>query len=94
MTQRRRSSSKSFCKAADKQPNAAAFYCDCQFTGGRDDIEIAPSIEGESLGRVIQYVDNLSAAPVRGLIRKAAIRQAGLVRSDAPSAAGGNCLVS
>jgi glycosyltransferase involved in cell wall biosynthesis len=70
-------------RAADKEPNAAAAYCDCQFSGGRDDIEIAPSIEGDPRDRVFHYIEQLSsAAPVRGLIRTAAIRQAGLVRSD------------
>jgi hypothetical protein len=69
-------------KAAAKEPNAAALYCDGQFTGGRSDIEIAPSIEGEPLDRMFQYIQGLSAMPLRGLIRGAAIRQAGLVRSD------------
>ena len=73
-------------QAADKKPNAAAIYCDCQFSGDRDDIEIAPPIEGGTLDRILQYIERLpysySAAPVRGLIRRAAIRQAGLVRSD------------
>ena len=71
-------------RAAGMEPNAAAVYCDCQFSGGRDDIESAPSIEGESLHRMVRYMEHvpLSAAPVRGLIRRAAIRQAGLVRSD------------
>jgi hypothetical protein len=66
------------------EPNAAAVYCDCQFSGGRDDIESAPSIEGESLYRMVRYMEYVpsSAAPLRGLIRRAAIRQAGLVRSD------------
>ena len=69
-------------QAADKEPNAAAIYCDCQYSGGSNDIEIAPSIEGEPLDRMFQYIERLPAAPVRGLIRRAAIRQAGLVRSD------------
>ena len=69
--------------AADKEPNAAAVYCDCQFSGDLDGIEIAPSIEGEPQYRLLRYIEFLSsAAPVRGLIRRAAIRQAGLVRSD------------
>ena len=70
-------------QAADKEPNAATIYCDCQFIGS-DYIEIAPSIEGDILERMLQYIERVpsSAAPVRGLIRRAAIRQAGLVRSD------------
>jgi len=70
-------------QAADKDPRAAVVYCDCQFSGGRNDFDIAPSIEGESLHRMAQFIEGIqSAAPVRGLIRKAAIRQAGLMRSD------------
>ena len=69
-------------QAADKEPNAAAVYCDCQWTGGRTGFEIAPSIEGEPLDRMFQYIERQSAVPVRGLIRRTAIRQAGLVRSD------------
>ena len=72
-------------KTADKESHAAAIYCDCQFSGMSNSIEIARSIEGEPLDRMFQYIvrlPNTSAAPVRGLIRKAAIRQAGLVRSD------------
>jgi glycosyltransferase involved in cell wall biosynthesis len=69
-------------QAADEEENAAAIYCDCQFIG-RDHVEIAPSIEGETLYRMIQYIEQrVPAAPVRGLIRRAAIRQAGHVRSD------------
>jgi glycosyltransferase involved in cell wall biosynthesis len=72
-------------QAADKEPHAAAVMSDCQHaghTGASKGIEIAPSIEGECMGRMVQYIDRLSAAPVRGLIRRGALRQAGLVRSD------------
>ena len=68
-------------QAADNETNAAAVYCDCQFIG-RDDFQILHSIEGESLDRMLQYIERGSAVPVRGLIRRAAIQQAGLVRSD------------
>lgn len=69
-------------QAADSEPAAAIVYCDCQWTGGRSDIEIVPSNEGEPLARMLQYIEQIPAAPVRGLIRSAAIRQAGLVRHD------------
>ena len=73
-------------QVADKDPLAAAIYCDCQMTGGRNDIEIVPSIRGEPLDRVFQYITRLprigAPVPIRGLIRTAAIREAGLVRSD------------
>ena len=70
--------------AADHEPKAAAIYCDCKFSGSRNDLDIAPSIAGEPLDRMVQYLERgiSSAAPVRGVIRRAAIRQAGLVRSD------------
>ena len=69
-------------QAAESERGAAIVYCDCQWTGGRSDIEIAPSIEGEPLARMLQYIEQTPPAPVRGLIRRAAIRQAGLVRHD------------
>jgi glycosyltransferase involved in cell wall biosynthesis len=69
-------------KAADKAPNAAAIYCDCQYSGGRNDIEIAHSIEAEALERMLLYIAGITPVPVRGLIRTAAIRKAGLVRRD------------
>jgi hypothetical protein len=69
-------------QAADGEPNAAAVYCDCQYTGGRSDIEIAASIEAETLERMLLYIEGITAVPVRGLIRRAAIRQAGVVKSD------------
>ena len=69
-------------RTADKEPNAAAVYCDCQYHGISKAIEIAPSIEGEPLDRMLQYLERIQATPVRGLIRSAAIKQAGLVRSD------------
>ncbi len=73
-------------RVADKEPHAAALYCDCQMSGGRNDIEIVPSIKGEPLDRMFQYIARLPylgpPVPVRGLIRRAAIRQAGLVRPD------------
>jgi glycosyltransferase involved in cell wall biosynthesis len=71
-------------RAADKDPSAAAIYCDCQLRGRRNDIDLAASIVGESLDRMLQYLTRVpsSAAPVRGLIRRAAIQQASLVRSD------------
>ena len=47
-------------QAADKEPNAAAIYCDCQYTGGCNDIEIAPSIEGEPLDRMLQYIERVT----------------------------------
>jgi glycosyltransferase involved in cell wall biosynthesis len=69
-------------RAADRDPNAAAVYCDCQYTGGRNDIDIAHSIEAEVLERMLLYIEGITAVPLRGLIRRPAIRQAGLVKSD------------
>jgi hypothetical protein len=70
--------------AADREPSAAAIYCDCQYSGSRSDREIAPSVDGPSLDRMLECIEVewMRAVPVRGLIRCAAIRQAGLVRTD------------
>jgi hypothetical protein len=69
---------------ADQEPDAAAIYCDCQHenAGVITWTESAASIKGEPLDRVLQYIQQLSPPPLRGVIRSAAIRQAGLVRSD------------
>jgi hypothetical protein len=74
-------------RVADSEPNAAAVYCDCQMSGARNDTEIVPSIKAEQpLERIFEYIARLPhigpPVPLRGLIRSAAIRQAGLVRSD------------
>src|SRR5262245_1102324 len=69
-------------QAADKETNAAAVYCDCQWTGGNNGVEIAHSIEGKPLDRMLQYIERRPPTPLRGLIRRGAIEQAGLVRSD------------
>jgi hypothetical protein len=56
-------------------------------SGARNDAEIVPSIKAEQpLERIFEYIARLPhigpPVPLRGLIRSAAIRQAGLVRSD------------
>jgi hypothetical protein len=69
-------------QTADRSRNAAAIYCDCQYAGGRSHVEIASSITGDPLDRLLQYLDWQSAVPVRGLIRTTALPQAGLVRAN------------
>jgi GT2 family glycosyltransferase len=69
-------------RAADADPHAAAVYCDCQWEGGRHDVEIAPSIEGPAFERMLQFIEQIPPTAVRGLIRTSAIKQAGPVRSD------------
>jgi len=74
-------------RTADREPRAASIYCDCQLSGGRSDMELVPSIKSEQpLERIFDYIARLpdigTPVPLRGLIRSAAIRQAGLVRSD------------
>ena len=69
-------------EAADAAPRAAIVYADCQWTGGRSDVEIVESITGETLQRLLAYIELIPAAQVRGLIRRDAIAQAGLVRTD------------
>jgi glycosyltransferase involved in cell wall biosynthesis len=67
-------------RTADARPDAAAVYCDCQWIGGRNDLEIGPSIEGDVLSRLHQFIEQLQPVAIRGLIRRDAIQQAGLVR--------------
>jgi glycosyltransferase involved in cell wall biosynthesis len=69
-------------KAADARPDAAAIYTDCQWRGGRTDVESAPSIEGETLDRLRQHIEQKDPVAVRGLIRREAVEQAGLIRAD------------
>jgi hypothetical protein len=69
-------------RTADARPNAAAVYTDCQWTGGRSDIEVAPTIEGDTLQRLRQHIEQLHPVAVRGLIRREAVHEAGLLRSD------------
>ena len=71
--------------AADKDPHAADIYSDCQYFGLNNRVEITHSIEGEIPERMFEFIERLPRAqgpPVRGLIRSAATRQAGLVRTD------------
>jgi hypothetical protein len=81
-------------RVADKELHAAAIYSDCQMIGGRNDVESFPSITGETLDRMFQFVIRLPnlgpPVPIRGLMRRAAIRQAGLceVRRISCSVAG------
>jgi GT2 family glycosyltransferase len=67
-------------RTADARPDAAAVYCDCQWIGGRSDLEIGPSIEGDILARLHQFIGQLQPVAIRGLIRREAIQQAGPVR--------------
>jgi glycosyltransferase involved in cell wall biosynthesis len=74
-------------RVADGEPHAAAVYCDCKDVGGDAAVEIVHSIKREEpLDRLFEFIARLPnigpPVPLRGLIRSAAIRQAGLVRSD------------
>lgn len=69
-------------EVAHARPDAAIVYADCQWQGGRGDIEIAPSIEGDKLDRLRQFIEQKEPVAVRGLMRRAAVAQAGLVRGD------------
>ena len=67
---------------AGARPDAAAVYADCQWRGGRHDLETAPSIEGPTLERLRQFIVDKQPVAVRGLLRREAVAQAGLVRAD------------
>ncbi|MDN2582556.1 glycosyltransferase family 2 protein [Aquibium sp. ELW1220] len=67
---------------ADRHPEAAILYTDCRWHGGRDDLDAAPSIEGDTLSRLRRFIEEKRPEPVRGIIRAAAVAQAGPVRAD------------
>jgi glycosyltransferase involved in cell wall biosynthesis len=69
-------------KNSDARPDAAAVYTDCQWIGGRNDLEASPSIEGDALSRMGQFIEQLQPPAIRGLIRREAIEQAGLMRGN------------
>jgi glycosyltransferase involved in cell wall biosynthesis len=68
--------------AARERPDAAVVYADCQWHGGRTDLETAPSIEGDVLDRMRQHIEQKQPVAVRGLMRRGAVEQAGPVRGD------------
>ena len=67
---------------AAARPDAAIVYADCQWHGGRDDLESAPSIEGDVLSRMRQHIEQKQPVAVRGLMRRGAVEQAGPIRGD------------
>ncbi len=67
---------------AEKRPDAAIVYADCQWIGGRNHIEAAPELDGGVFPRMRRFIEEKQPAPVRGLMRKAAVAQAGMVRID------------
>ncbi len=67
---------------AEARPDAAGVYADCQWHGGRSDLETAPSIEGDVLDRMRQYIEQRQPVAVRGIFRREAIAQAGQIRAD------------
>ena len=69
-------------EAARARPDAAIVYADCQWTGGRTDLETAPSIEGDVLSRLRQHIEQKQPVAVRGLMRSEAVVQAGPIRGD------------
>jgi len=73
----------SLLEVADKRPNAATIYCDCEHTHGDHKwVGKTFSVMGDPFARMLQYIERIPDMPLRGLIRTAAIRQAGLVRAD------------
>ena len=68
--------------AADARPDAAGVYADCQWQGGRSDLETAPSIEGDVLQRMRQHIEQKEPVAVRGIFRREAVERAGPIRSD------------
>jgi hypothetical protein len=72
-------------KGADSDLRAAAVYCDCKYGGQSTGVEISRTINGQTIDRLYEFIERFPRAQgpaLRGLIRRPAIRQAGLVRSD------------
>lgn len=67
---------------AHRRPDAAIVYSDCHWIGGRQDVEFAPELDGDVIARMRRFIGEKQPAPVRGLIRRAALDQAGLIRID------------
>jgi glycosyltransferase involved in cell wall biosynthesis len=72
-------------KGANKDLHAAAIYCDCKYDGQSTGIEISRTINGQTIDRLYEFIERFPRAQgpaLRGLLRRPAVRQAGLVRSD------------
>ncbi len=67
---------------ARERPDAAIVYADCQFFGENAHLEATPSYDGDQLDRMREFIDRITPTPCRGLVRKEALLQAGLVRVD------------
>ena len=69
-------------EAANRRPDAAIVYADCQFFGEETRLEATPSIEGDTPSRLKQFIQYYAPTACRGIVRRDAIAQAGLVRVD------------
>ncbi|MEP2167995.1 MAG: glycosyltransferase [Nisaea sp.] len=67
---------------ADRRPDAAIVYADCQHIGEQSHIEEMPSVKGDTHERLRQFIELYRPTPCRGIIRREAIAQAGPVRVD------------
>ncbi len=69
--------------AAIRWPNASVCFAKVQLVGQLNQEEIAPSILGDPLTRMLKYLRRLDWVPLRGLIRRPALDQtAGLLLSE------------
>jgi glycosyltransferase involved in cell wall biosynthesis len=68
--------------AANRRPDAAIVYADCQFFGEDSRVEATPSIEGDTPSRLKQFIQHYAPTACRGIVRRDAVMQAGLVRVD------------
>jgi GT2 family glycosyltransferase len=72
---------------AERRPEVACAYAEVQWFGARSDRAIVPSVTGLALDRVRTQIETLSFLPFRGLVRRAALQEAGPLLAEAEEAA-------
>jgi len=72
---------------AERRPEVACAFAEVQWFGARSDRAIVPSVTGRALDRVRTQIETLSFLPFRGLVRRAALQEAGPLRIEAEEAA-------
>jgi len=72
---------------ARTHPEAACVFADIQWFGARIERVQTPSVTGFALPRVLAQIESLTYLPFRGLIRRAALAEAGPLQIAAPATA-------
>ena len=72
---------------SERRPEVACAFAEVQWFGARSDRALVPSVTGLALDRVRTQIETLSFLPFRGLVRRAALQEAGPLRMEAEEAA-------